>query len=282
MYNEDRDKKINYYLKVSGIIFLLFLSLFVIVLSSTVYRYLDSSTPIKTISVTGYAEENVVPDIRTLYINIIGKAKTEKEAQAIGSTKSQMVAGVLKSKNIKDADIKSQNFYTYPEYKNQTDCPLPKPMPMMQGGASPDYTVVYPPSCAQNSVIVAYNTSQSIEVTLRGEAMNKAGELVAELTGDGVTVQTGEATVENPEKLKTDIRSQAILDARKNAEKLADSLGVRLGKVQSFTENGGGYPMMYERTMYNSVDSKASAPAPVISSGSQKLTSTVNVTFEIR
>lgn len=283
MYNELKDKKANYYLKVSGIIFLLLLSIFVLVLSSSISRYLNSSVPLKTINVTGYAEQNIAPDIRQISINISAKAATEKEAQSLASTKSQKVSGVLKSKNIADADIKSQNLSTYPEYKNQTDCPTVKPMmPVSTGGASAGYTGAYAP-CSQNSVIVGYSTNQTITVSLRGDSMNKAGELVAELTQDGVTVQTGEATVENPERLKADIQSQAISDARKNAEKLAASLGVKLGKVQSFNEQGGSpYPMMYDKVMSVGAMSREATPAPVISNGSEKVSSTVNVTFEIR
>lgn len=74
------------------------------------------------------------------------------------------------------------------------------------------------------------------------------------------------------------------MDARKNAEKLADALGVRLGKVQSFSEDGG-YPITYGMTKDASISARpeaAPSPMPVISDGTQKISSTVSVSFEIR
>ncbi len=269
MYSEENNKKINYYLKLSGIILISFVAIFTLILSGSLSRYLASNSTTKTITVTGYAKMDVVPDIRTVSVNIIGKGKTEKEAQTNASTKSKSVSDALKAKNISDKDIKSQNLSTYPEYKTDTACPQSE--------------INYRP-CVTNSVISGYNTTQTIEVTLRGDSMKNTGDLFAGLTADGVTVQTGEATIENPEKLKTDIRSQAILDARKNADKLADSLGVRLGDVQSFNENSDGYPgsPMMMKDSFNTESVGAAAPSPVISDGSQKVTSTVSVTFEIR
>lgn len=281
MYTEENNKKINYYLKLSGIILIAVSAIFVLVLSGTLSRYLSSNSQTKTITVTGYADENFTPNMRTLYVAIVGKGKDEKTAQASASNKSIKIAEILKSKNISDADIKTQNISTYPEYKNSSDCPVVEPM--MEKAVQP---VIYPQyrPCVQNSVIVGYNTNQSVEVTLRNKDMDNAGELVALLTTEGVTVQTGEATIENPEKLKTDLRTKAIMDARKNAEKLADALDVRLGDVQYFSEDGSGYPMMYGDNMVaKSVSARPEAtPTPVISNGSQKLTSTVSVTFEIR
>lgn len=267
MYNETRDKQINYYLKLSGTILIAVVAIFTIVVSGAISNYLSTVSPSKTITVSGYAEMSATPDVRTLSINILGKGVNEKLAQSDASVKSKAVSDSLKNYKISDADIKSQNLSTYPEYKENSPCPV-------------DYS--YRP-CVQNSVISGYNTSQTIEVTLRGDLMNKSAEIVAELTSKGVTVQIGEATIENPEKLKADLRAMAIADARKNAEKLAGALGVRLGKVDSFNENSGGYYPMAAKMDLPSVEGMtASTPAPVISNGSQKVSSTVSVSFEIR
>ena len=264
MYSETRDKQINYYLKLSGAILLIVLALFTIIVSGSISSYLGSVSTNKTITVTGYAEMNATPDIRTLYVNVEGKGTTEKLAQESASVKSKAVNDELKSVKLSDADIKSQNLSTYPEYDNScTTAPYGSYRPCVQGA------------------IKGYITTQTVEVTLRGDKLDKAAGIVSELTNKGITVQTGEASVENPEKLKTDLRTKAISDARLNAEKLAGALGVRLGKVDSFNENSGGgyYPMMAKA---ESMSMDSSATPPVISSGSQKVTSTVSVSFEIR
>lgn len=269
MYTEIREKQINYYLKLSGAILIGLLSVLTLFWMSVLSRQMDNSYAAKTITVSGYAEAKVKPDIRIMYISIIGKGSTEKVAQNDASVKSKQVSDYLKEQKIADKDIKSQSISTYPEYKNNSDCPV-------------NYGSYRP--CVQSNVIVGYNTNQSIEVTLRGEMMDKASSLVVELTNKGVTVQTGEATVENPEKQKTELSANAIMDARKNAEKLADALGVRLGKVQSFSEDGG-YPITYGMTKDASISARpeaAPSPMPVISDGTQKISSTVSVSFEIR
>ncbi len=279
MYNEQREKQINYYLKLSGAVLMLLFAVFLVVVSGSLSHYLDSSSYKKTIMVSGFAEMNTVPDMRLVYINIVGKGKTEKEAQSDASTKSQKVSDALKAQKIAETDIKNQDLSTYPEYQTKSDCPRPE----LQ--SEPSYNTVKPYyyPCNQNSVITGYTTSQSIEVTLRGEAMKQTGDMVATLTSDGVTVQTGEAKLENPETSRTDVRSKAILDARKNAEKTAESLGVTLGKVESFSEDSGGYgPISYDVQAKTMEASAGSATAPVISNGSQKITSTVSVSFEIR
>lgn len=275
MYSETRDKQINYYLKLSGVVLILFVAFFTMVVSGALSRYLQTNSSEKTITVSGYSEMKVVPDMRTLYISIEGKGKTEKLAQDAASLNSKTGSDSLDALKISKADIKSQSLSTYPEYKNESNCIAP--LYPSRGG-----TEIYPP-CAQNSVIVGYITSQSIEVTLRGETMNKAADIVADLTNKGITVQTGSATVENPEKLKVELRANAIMDARKNAEKLAEALGVHLGKVQSFNEDIGGYnpwmSKMETRAMGAGADS---VTPPVISDGTEKLTSTVSVSFAIR
>lgn len=280
MYSETRDKQINYYLKLSGAIFLMVVALFMIIVSGSISSYLGSVSQDKTITVSGYAEMNATPDIRTVYISILGKGTTEKLAQEDASVKSKKVSEVLKSQKISGADIKSQSLSTYPEYKNKTECP-PEPVYMKVIDTPVPNTQPYRP-CSENSVIFGYNTTQSIEVTLRGTMMDKAAELVSSLTDKGITIQTGEATIENPEKAKTELRAKAILDARANAEKLAEALGVDLGKVESFNENSGGdyYPMMAKSSAMD--ESSGAVTSPVISNGTQKLTSTVSVSFEIR
>ncbi|NBV28536.1 DUF541 domain-containing protein [bacterium] len=276
MFTEKREKQINYYLKLSATILVLISALFVVVVSGSLARYLDNNSSNKTITVSGYADMNVTPDIRTVYINILGKGANEKVAQADAATKSQTVANFLKAKKIATADIKSLNLSTYPEYKNKSECPVVKSVGMTS-------EMYYPAPCAQNSVVVGYNTNQSIEVTLRGDAMNEAAEIVSGLTINGVTVQTGEASVENPESLKSDLRAKAIADARKNAEKLAKALGVRLGKVQSLYEDGGNYPIAYSMMKDASISARPeAAPSAVLSNGSQKISSTVSVSFVIR
>ncbi len=267
MYNETREKQVNYYLKLSGAVLMLIATIVIIVVSGALSHYLDANSGDKTITVSGYAEMNATPDIRTLSVSIMGKGATEKLAQEDASVKSNEVSATLNEDKISNDDRKSQNLSTYPDYKN--DCP-----PTIYGAYRP---------CNTSSVVSGYITTQTIEVTLRKDTMDKAAQILADLTNKGITVQTGEATVENPEKLQADLRAKAISNARANAEKLADALGVHLGKVASFNENSGGYyPMAAKMEAQTMSAVQDSATPPVISNGTQKISSTVSVSFEIR
>ena len=73
-----------------------------------------------------------------------------------------------------------------------------------------------------------------------------------------------------------------LKDAKEKAKVLASELGVGLGKVVSFSENSGGYPMYVEKRMMDSALVSSVAPAPVLPKGENKITSNVSITYEIR
>jgi uncharacterized protein YggE len=56
-----------------------------------------------------------------------------------------------------------------------------------------------------------------------------------------------------------------------------------LGKITSFSENSGGYYPMYDaKVMMSGSASPESAPAPTLPKGENKITSNVNITYEIK
>ena len=75
-------------------------------------------------------------------------------------------------------------------------------------------------------------------------------------------------------------RAKAIDQAKSKADALAKALGVRLVRIVSFSENGSNpSPIRYD-LMSAGVSSKAGT-VPEISTGEQKITSNVNITYEI-
>lgn len=278
---ENLDKKYSAYLKITGTLFLGLGALLMLVLSISTASGIDSQVSTRTISVSGYAKMDVKPDIRYVTLNITGKGATEKASKDSVAQKSQQAVGLLKTKQISDDDIDNQNLSTYPTYNNKAEyCPKYQTVSSPSAPAGIPRESIY---CGQNSVITGYETSQTIQIKLKGDKMDMAGDLVNLLTGDGVTVQTGDATLENPNALKGDVRDLAIADAKKNADKLADALGVRLGKVQSFSENSGGYyPMMNKAVMSRDAMAPEAGSAPVIPDGTETISSDVVVVYEIR
>ena len=96
-------------------------------------------------------------------------------------------------------------------------------------------------------------------------------------------VQTSDVTnfVDNIELSKQYAREQAIQKAKIQADDIADSLGVRLGKITSFSENtNGGYPypiMMSAKSADNTEVAPVNLPT-----GETKITSDVTITYSIK
>lgn len=219
------------------------------------------SQPLNVISVEGSGEVLAVSDIASLYVNISKDGATAKEAQDLLNESITKTLEYLKGKNIEDADIKS-------EY----------------GGLSPKYQYekCYGYTCPTNSKIVGYTATQSITVKVR--EVDTANDVRTGLSEIGITDITGPTfTIDDEEGFKTEARSLAIQEAQQKAERLADELGVRLGRVVSFSENNGtNYPMMYKEAM-GAADMMAQRDAaPVLPKGENKITSNVTISYEIK
>lgn len=86
-------------------------------------------------------------------------------------------------------------------------------------------------------------------------------------------------------QLQDQARDQAIIDARRNAEKTADGLGARLGKVQEVSEGQGGgvYPLLMGDKAAVSTDSAGADDTSLsLQPGQDEFTYSVSVTFAIR
>ncbi len=129
--------------------------------------------------------------------------------------------------------------------------------------------------------LIGYQVSQSLSVKLRdlskiGDALTRIGQL------GGNQVNGPTFTIDDPSMLKQEARLKALEDARKKAEALSGVLGVKIGRVVTFSESAGGYPQ--PMPMYRAVeamDASAGAAAPSIQSGSLDVMSNVSVTFEV-
>jgi uncharacterized protein YggE len=216
------------------------------------------------ITVTGQGEVMAVSDIATVSFTLTKDASTSKQAQSDLNDQVTKVLSYLKTKKIDDKDIKSEYGGVNPKY----------------GPSTPINCFAYP--CPQpDAKIIGYTATQSITVKIRD--VDTANDVRTGLTTVGVVNISGPNFSIDDEEVYTDqARSKAIADAREKAEKLARELGVHLGHVTSFSENGGGYPMMYAGKSMMAQDIATSAPAPELPKGENKITSNVTITYEIR
>lgn len=250
-----------------GVVFLGVLSLLVVVMIFSevrAYRFIGSDdSRVATITVNGEAKKNVVPDVARISFGVTVEAKDVESAQNEAAKKNNAIIEFLKKAGVAEKDIKS-NVSVYPRYSNQVEVNC--------------FAAPCPPA---RQVIIGYTASYQLEVVIRD--LTKAGELVAGVTGLGITNLSGPYfTVENEEIHKADIRAEAIADAEIKAERLSKDLGVKIVRVVDFSEAGG--PVYYGKTM---MDNEAfgmggDSVVPDIQAGENEIVSNVTITYEVR
>lgn len=239
----------------------------------------DENKAPNTISFSGHGEVTAVPDIANVYFTISKDDKTVKDAQAGVAAIEKKALDLLKAKGVADKDIKTDYASFNPKYEySQAACP---PIPMGAGYAGITVSPTSPYYCPPGKqVIVGYTASESITIKVRNT--DSVGDIMQGLGTTGVSNLSGpNFAIDNQDVLQTQARKKAIDDAKAKAEVLAKDLGVSLGKITSFSENGN-YPIMYAKSAMMDA-SGASAPAPaVIPKGVNTITSDVTITYEIR
>lgn len=275
-------EQLNNAIRVASVVCIGMLTLFLLVLTISATKAYPSigedtlSNAQNTISVSGQAEMDVHPDITTFSFSTDADGKTVEEAQNKAATLNNKAIEFLKGKGIAAADIKTTSYNTQTKYSNSyRPCPAVAP-------ASGSKYIAYP--CGSESVADGFTTYQSTEVKVRNidKEPSKTGELIAGLGTIGVKASSPYSTVENPDAAKNAVRQIAIIKARQQAEVLARDLGVKLVRIMSFNETGGGNyprPMYATEAMAKSVDA---AIAPEISAGTNKISAEVTITYQIR
>lgn len=264
------DKKDKFYQALS------FLSLVLVVWVITMivteikgYRFIGGGvTASNTISVSGEGEVFGAADIATISFSVREEAKKVADAQTAATTKVKAALAAIRKLGVEDKDIKTENYSSYPKYEYQE-------------GTYSCMAIGCPPPTPGKSVIVGYEVSQNITITVRN--LDNVSAIVEALGSAGVTDMQGpNFSIDEEDELKAEARKQAIDKAREKAEVLAKDLGVSLVRVVSFSE-GGNYPM-YARMESLSIGGAkdSAAPSPEIPQGQEKITSSVTITYEIR
>ena len=228
-------------------------------------KYIGHGTqPSATITVSGKGEVKAVSDIATLTFTISKDGDTTKQAQDSLNESLTKTLKYIKDQKIADADIKSEYGGINPKYGQQ------------RGIAC--YTYPCPPQ--PEPKIVGYTATQSIVVKVR--AVDTANEIRTGLANLGITNINGPTfSIDNEDGLMNDARNKAIDDARAKAKVLAEQLDVDLGDIVSFSDSTNpSYPMMYDKAATMSVSSAGAAPE--LPKGENKITSNVNIVYEIR
>ncbi len=210
-----------------------------------------------TITVTGEGKVSVAPDIAEMSFGVTtGVKATSKEASASITKSMNEVLAAVKALGIEDKDIRTESFYLNPSYDWNDG----------------------------RQRLRGYEATQSLRVKVRDLA--KVGDVLTAATEAGANQAGGvEFTLEDPDAKQTEARTEAIADAKGKAEALAAQLGEKLGDVQSFNENGGGWyprPMMMAKAEYSMGGAPMDDEAMAMPAGEEDITISVSITYELR
>ncbi len=212
------------------------------------------------ITVTGEAQQDQKNQIATFTASVM--STNDDKQKATDATNSQMtnLISSVKALGISDNDIKTENISVYQQ-------PSPYPVQMMypiRGGGTGSG---------------AWVANNSITITIRD--LSKVSNLADLLNKSGATNVYGpNYTVDNTINTQADVLGQAIENARKKAEKIAQASGRTLGKAITIQEGGQNnviYPMMEK-----AVGLGGGSPSTPVQPGTQTVYKSVTVTFELR
>lgn len=220
-----------------------------------------------TITVSGEGEVFAVPDMATFSVTVRERADEVADAQDTATEKVNEIIDYLEAQGVEEKDIKTADYSVYPQYEYE------------QAACREGYC---PPG---RQVLRGYEVSQTLSVKVRDTEL--AGALLSGVGSRGASEVSGLSfTTEDEDDLRAEARQLAIDEAREKASELAGQLGVRLVRIVGFSEDGSYPPMPYAygrggATMDMAVAQEAKL-APELPVGENKITSYVNVTYEIR
>ncbi|MDD4901065.1 MAG: SIMPL domain-containing protein [Patescibacteria group bacterium] len=217
------------------------------------YIGVSPKTP-HSISITGEGKITGVPDVAKIQLGYSIVKNTVAEAQKDNTAKMNgMVEKLKKDFKIDAQDIKTLNYSITPQYDWVTG----------------------------RQILKGYTVSQEVSVKLRD--LDKVSQILDAAGQIGMN-QVGSLSfeIDQPEQLKQQAREAAIKQAKDKADTLAEVVGVKLGKIISFSESTNQTPAPYYDN-YRKLESSAAigGASPMIEVGSNEITIIATVEYEI-
>lgn len=255
------NEKIKNYL---GIAIIVAVFLFAAGYLSYVNVYSKSVQPgsYRSFSVSGEGIVTAIPDIAQFVFSVITQGGEDIAAlQSENVENTNNAIDYLKEQGVDEKDIKTLTYNVEPRYQYFECRPT--------SGISP-----CPPS-----EIVGYTITQTVSVKVR--EFSKIGSLISGVADNGANSVTSLFfTIDDPSSLQDQARVEAIAKAKEKAELIAQAGGFSVGRLLSIDE---GYVPFYGYGMGGADVAKLESSAvPTIEPGSQEITVSVILRYEIR
>lgn len=228
------------------------------VLWGPVRDWAASFHPARTLAVSASGDVDVVPDIATLSFSVVSEGRDTTVIANENNTKINNAIKLVKEKGVAAEDITTQQYNLSPVYSQPA------------GNGSGIFV----------QSIEGYRLTQSVEVTIRD--FDSISDILAQLPGIGINrINSLSFGVDDPESHIASAREEALSKAKDKAHIIADQGGVRLGRVVNISEYSAPSPYYAADTKYG-LGGDSGIAAPRIEPGTQELSVSVSVVYEIR
>jgi uncharacterized protein YggE len=230
-----------------------FLSLLMLVVASAATAQSNLST-LETVSVTGTGKSRLTPDRYSFNVGVQSVAATVDDAVRENNQRVAETVAALKKAGATESEIRTSNFSIYPQQDYQQG-KLPR--------------------------ILGYQVNNSVTVTR--DKIGDAGKLLQAALNAGVNTSSGlQFLVSDPARGRDEGLLAAFTDAKAKASVLARAAGRSLGRALTISEGvePSRPPILYKAAM--GVAAQAVSDEVPVESGTQEVSYTVSVTFELK
>ncbi|HNU97001.1 MAG TPA: SIMPL domain-containing protein [Candidatus Portnoybacteria bacterium] len=213
-----------------------------------------NNTETNAMSFNGEGKISVKPDVAFIDFAVVTQGAQIIDVQNKNSEKMNKVVEYLKEFGVEEKDIKTTNYNLYPQY-------------IYENNRIPQ--------------IMGYQITQTLTVKVR--QLDKIGEVMKKVVDIGINqINSFYFGVENDEQLKEQAREIAINNAKQKAQKLADELGIKLGKLTNFYENVPGERVPMYDEYYQKYGMGGSSGSPNVQVGESEIVVNVTLSYEVK
>lgn len=205
------------------------------------------------LQVSAQGEVQRAPDVAQLGVGVVTQAADSKSALAANAEQMQRVVAAVRRAGIAEKDIQTTGVNLQPQYRYVEN---------------------------QAPQIIGYEARNRVSVKVRD--IGDTGEVLDALVAQGANQIDGPSfMLDKPEVALDEARRIALDNARARASLYAKTLGMRVARIVSIDESGGGFPPPRPMMMEKSMAAMDVASTPVLP-GEQNHSVTLNVVFELR
>lgn len=212
----------------------------------------QSETGPATLTVNGQGAVRAAPDIATIRAGVETFGESAAEALAANNARAARMIETLKAAGVAARDIQTGRLSVEPRYAD---------MQRVEPGSAPE--------------VSGYQVVNEVALTVRD--LDALGRLLDRVVGAGANrINAIGFGLEDDAAKADEARRRAVADAERRAGVLAEAAGVRLARILSINEGGGGV-----RPMQGAVMMRTEAMDVPVERGEVEVSAGVTIVWEI-